>query len=77
MPMQMKYFLMTAALIAGISLGAHAGERIEHTISVVGEGQASAVPDKAWLSVGGESFFDAEDAAGPCCSGGRRTGYGD
>ncbi|MDE0964030.1 MAG: SIMPL domain-containing protein [Candidatus Latescibacteria bacterium] len=50
--MQMKYFLMTAALIAGISLGAHAGERIEHTISVVGEGQASAVPDKARLSVG-------------------------
>ena len=52
MPMQMKYFLMTAALIAGISLGADAGERIEHTISVVGEGQASAVPDKARLSVG-------------------------
>ncbi len=26
--------------------------RIEHTISVVGEGQASAVPDKARLSVG-------------------------
>ena len=52
MPMQMKYFLMTAALIVGISLGAHAGERIERTISVVGEGQASAVPDKARLSVG-------------------------
>ena len=52
MPMQMKYLLMTAVLIAGISLGADAGERIEHTISVVGEGQASAVPDKARLSVG-------------------------
>ena len=52
MPMQMKYFLITAVLIAGISLGAHAGERIERTISVVGEGQASAVPDKARLSVG-------------------------
>ena len=50
--MQMEYFLMTAALTAVISLGAHAGERIEHTISVVGEGQASAVPDKARLSVG-------------------------
>ncbi|MBT5448834.1 MAG: SIMPL domain-containing protein [Gemmatimonadetes bacterium] len=50
--MQMKYLLMTAVLIAGISLGADAGERIEHTISVVGEGQASAVPDKARLSVG-------------------------
>jgi uncharacterized protein YggE len=50
--MQMKYFLMTAALIVGISLGAHAGERIERTISVVGEGQASAVPDKARLSGG-------------------------
>ncbi len=52
MPMQMKYLLMTAVLIAGISLGADAGERIEHRISVVGEGQASAVPDKARLSVG-------------------------
>ena len=42
MPMQMEYFLMIATLIAVISLGAHAGE-----------GQASAVPDKARLSVGG------------------------
>ena len=52
MPMQIEYFLMTAALTAVISLGAHAGERIEHTISVVGGGQASAVPDKARLSGG-------------------------
>ena len=66
MPMRMKYLLMIAVLIAGISLGADAGERSELTIAGVGEGQASAVPDKARLSVGGESFIDAEYAAGPC-----------
>ena len=52
MPIPMKYLLMTVVLIAGISLGADASERIEQTISVVGEGQASAVPDKARRSVG-------------------------
>ncbi len=49
---QAKHLLLAAVLAGGITTAAVAKEQGEHTITVIGEGQASAIPDKARLSVG-------------------------
>ena len=50
--MRANQVLMGVALSGAMLLNAYADEQVEQTISVVGEGRASAVPDKARLSVG-------------------------
>lgn len=47
-----KYLMAVVVLLSGLLLNVDATEGEQHTISVVGEGRASAVPDKARLSVG-------------------------